>query len=98
MTTLTNKSLQIGQKIAGFEVKDVIALEHLQMLVYKIEHLSTGAKILNLHNDDAENLFTINFLTPPPDNSGVAHILEHSVLGGSQKYPIRDALYSNYSK
>jgi len=93
MKILTKNSLQIGQKIAGFEIKDIVLLEQLQIVAYKIEHLKTGAKILKLHNDDSENLFTINFLTPPPDNTGVAHILEHSVLGGSQKYPIRDAVF-----
>ena len=86
-------SLQAGQQLAGFQVKAVVPLKHLQMVAYQIEHLATGAKLLNLHNEDAENLFSVSFPTPPPDDTGVPHILEHSVLSGSEKYPVRDPFF-----
>ena len=49
-----------------------------------------GPKILHLHCDDRENLFSIGFRTPPRDSTGVPHILEHSVLAGSERYPLKD--------
>jgi len=53
-------------------------------------HRKTGAKILSIQNSDQNKVFTIAFRTPPVDNTGVAHILEHSVLCGSQKYPLKE--------
>ena len=93
MMLMPKNSLQPEQQLAGFQVKAVVPLKHLQMVAYKIEHLATGAKLLNLYNDDAENLFSVSFPTPPPDDSGVPHILEHSVLSGSHKYPGRDPFF-----
>lgn len=55
-----------------------------------LEHRPTGAQILSLENDDENKVFGITFRTPPPDSTGVAHILEHSVLCGSRKYPVKD--------
>ncbi len=49
-----------------------------------------GMQILSLENQDCENLFALAFPTPPPDNTGVAHIIEHAVLCGSKKFPLRD--------
>jgi len=48
-------------------------------------------QLLHLHGTDRENLFSIGFRTPPNDSTGVPHILEHSVLAGSEKYPLKDA-------
>ena len=56
-----------------------------------MEHENTGAKVLHLHCDDRENLYAIGFRTPPTDSTGVPHILEHSVLAGSEKFPLKDA-------
>ena len=52
-----------------------------------LEHEKTGARILSVKNNDENKVFGIAFRTPPRDNTGVAHILEHSVLCGSEKYP-----------
>ena len=54
------------------------------------EHRQSGAQLLSLENDDENKVFGIAFRTPPPDSSGVPHILEHSVLCGSQKYPVKE--------
>lgn len=54
------------------------------------EHHQSGAQLLSLENDDENKVFGIAFRTPPPDSSGVPHILEHSVLCGSQKYPVKE--------
>ncbi|MFO7727766.1 MAG: insulinase family protein [Desulfonatronovibrio sp.] len=54
------------------------------------EHKKTGARILSLVNEDENKVFSINFRTPPRDNTGVPHILEHSVLCGSRKYTVKE--------
>ena len=53
-------------------------------------HDKTGARILSVVNDDENKVFGISFRTPPSDSTGVAHILEHSVLCGSRKYPVKE--------
>jgi Zn-dependent M16 (insulinase) family peptidase len=53
-------------------------------------HLRTGAEVLSVINEDDNKVFGICFRTPPSDSSGVAHILEHSVLCGSRKYPVKE--------
>lgn len=54
------------------------------------EHKKTGARILSLVNEDENKVFSINFRTPPRNNTGVPHILEHSVLCGSRKYKVKE--------
>lgn len=53
-------------------------------------HDRTGARILSVKSDDENKVFGISFRTPPSDSTGVAHILEHSVLCGSRKYPVKE--------
>ena len=55
-----------------------------------LEHKKTGARIFLLSNDDENKVFCIGFRTPPSDSTGVPHILEHSVLCGSDKFPVKD--------
>lgn len=52
-------------------------------------HRKTGAEVLSLANEDENKVFGITFKTPPEDSTGIAHILEHSVLCGSRKYPVK---------
>jgi presequence protease len=83
--------LKQGILTRGFRVLRVEPIEDLRMTAYEMEHERTGAKLLHLHCDDPENLFSIGFRTPPSDSTGVPHILEHAVLAGSEKYPVKDA-------
>ncbi len=53
-------------------------------------HAKTGAELLSLSNDDENKVFGITFRTPPADSTGLPHILEHSVLCGSRKYPVKE--------
>ena len=53
-------------------------------------HKRTGARLLSIINDDENKVFGINFRTTPKDSTGVPHILEHSVLNGSEKYPVNE--------
>lgn len=55
-----------------------------------LKHKKTGARVTLLLNDDENKVFYIGFRTPPEDSTGVAHILEHSVLCGSRNYPVKD--------
>ncbi|MDR2801067.1 MAG: insulinase family protein [Desulfovibrio sp.] len=54
------------------------------------EHAATGAQLLSIANGDENKCFGVIFRTPPSDSTGVAHILEHSALCGSRKYPVRE--------
>ncbi len=83
-------TLTVGQKLYGFHVLRVEPIADIRITAYELEHEKTGAKVLHLHCDDRENLYAIGFRTPPSDSTGVAHILEHSVLAGSEKYPLKD--------
>lgn len=56
------------------------------------KHIKSGAEYLSLENDDSNKVFCIAFRTPPPNSTGMIHILEHSVLQGSRKYPVKDAI------
>lgn len=55
-----------------------------------LRHKKSGARICVISNDDENKVFTIMFRTPPKDSTGVAHIIEHSVLAGSRKFPTKD--------
>ncbi|HNQ02487.1 MAG TPA: insulinase family protein, partial [Syntrophales bacterium] len=83
--------LRQGETLRGFLVRRVEAVGDLCCTAYEMEHLATGARVLHLHTTDRENLFAVGFRTPPWDSTGIAHILEHSVLAGSERYPVKDA-------
>lgn len=57
--------------------------------VYYLRHIQSGARILKIANKDSNKTFCIAFKTQPDDDSGIPHILEHSVLNGSRKYPVK---------
>jgi len=83
-------TLTAGDILNGFRVLRVETLPGVRITAYEIEHEKTGAKVLHLHSFDRENLYAIGFRTPPADSTGLPHILEHSVLAGSEKYPLKD--------
>ncbi len=65
-------------------------IPELNAVVRYYVHKRTGARLLSVINEDENKVFSINFRTPPKDSTGVAHILEHSVLNGSEKYPVKE--------
>jgi presequence protease len=85
------RRLRQGEEKRGFRVCRVESIDDICCTAYEMEHIATGAKLLHLHVHDGENLFAVGFRTPPGDSTGIAHILEHSVLAGSQDYPVKDA-------
>ncbi len=76
--------------IHGFERISEQDIPELKTKAELFRHVKTGAELLSLINDDENKVFGITFRTPPADSTGVAHILEHSVLCGSRKYPIKE--------
>lgn len=83
--------LAIGDVHDGFRVLRVEPVDEIRVTAYLMEHEKTGARVLHLHGRDRENLFAVAFPTPPADSTGLPHILEHSVLAGSETYPVKDA-------
>lgn len=61
--------------------------------VYFLRHGKSGAYLLFLDNDEDEKTFSIGFKTPPSDNKGANHVLEHSILSSSEKYPSKNLFY-----
>lgn len=84
---------QAGQKIHGFTIKEVVAVPDLFLTAVKLTHDDTGAQYLHAARDDSNNLFSVQLRTTPMDSTGVPHILEHTVLCGSEKYPCRDPFF-----
>lgn len=81
---------KVGEKYKDFIVAKVVPIPELQATLREIIHIPSGAEIMHLANDDPENLFCLSFKTLPNSSNGAAHILEHTVLCGSRKYPIKD--------
>ncbi|MCK5199601.1 MAG: insulinase family protein, partial [Spirochaetales bacterium] len=84
------QTIKPGDKMHGFTLVSISDQEEYKGKGYTFKHDKTGLELFHLHNDDTENLFSFTFKTPASDNKGVAHILEHSVLSGSEKYPVKD--------
>ncbi len=82
---------KVGDTLKGFRVLRVEQIPDIRVTVYEVGHEETGAQVLHLHCDDSENLYSVGFRSPPADSTGVPHILEHSVLAGSDRYPVKDA-------
>ena len=74
----------------GFELLREATAQEFSGTARLWRHIATGAQLLSICNRDENKCFGINFRTPPADSSGVAHILEHSVLCGSERFPTRE--------
>jgi Zn-dependent M16 (insulinase) family peptidase len=74
----------------GFKLIREQNLAEIDSTARLYRHVTTGAELLSLINRDENKVFGISFATPPSDSTGVAHILEHSVLCGSRKYPVKE--------
>jgi hypothetical protein len=86
-------TLKVGQQVNGFEINDIAHLPNIQAKAVRGWHRKSGAQLLHVHNADSENCFAVTFPTPPPDDTGLPHILEHSVLGGSRRFPVREPFF-----
>lgn len=79
-----------GKENNGFKLINVIPLEEYKSTGIYLIHEETGLEVFHVYNDDDENLFSFMFKTLPNDDTGVFHILEHTVLCGSKNFPLKD--------
>ena len=77
----------------SFEGKRIEPIESLNLTYQEYQHRETGAQHIHLQSDNKENVFLVAFRTVPQDSTGVAHILEHTALCGSEKFPVRDPFF-----
>lgn len=82
--------MEVGKIYHGFLVKEKTYVEDVHSDCYLMEHSKSGARLLYLQNSDDNKVFSIGFRTPSRDDTGVAHILEHSSLCGSRKYHLKE--------
>ena len=78
------------EDLSTYEILEHRRIEDLNSDSYILRHKKTGARVTLLSNDEENKVFAIGFRTPPKDSTGVAHIIEHTVLCGSKEFPIKD--------
>lgn len=82
--------LMENQKISGFQLERKREIPECQGTLYEFIHVKTHARLVYLATKDVNKHFSVTFKTLPEDDSGVFHILEHSVLCGSDRYPVKE--------
>jgi Zn-dependent M16 (insulinase) family peptidase len=85
---------EIGQVISGFRTVEIGNMNLLDSGTVLFEHEKTGAKLLYIQSRDTDRSFDISFKTPAMDNTGVNHVLEHISVSGSEKYPMKNVLFT----
>ncbi|XP_054786624.1 presequence protease 1, chloroplastic/mitochondrial-like [Prosopis cineraria] len=80
---------EVAEKL-GFEKVSEEFIPECKSKAVLFRHKKTGAEVMSVSNDDENKVFGIVFRTPPKDSTGIPHILEHSVLCGSRKYPLKE--------
>ena len=83
-------AMGVGTTHAGFVVTRALDVPELRGTAYVMRHEATGARLMWIANDDTNRSFSIAFKTPPTNDTGVFHILEHSVLCGSDRFPVKE--------
>lgn len=76
--------------VAAYEVLEQRRIEDIASEGYILRHKKSGARVCVISNDDDNKVFSIGFRTPPEDETGVPHIIEHTTLCGSDKFPVKD--------
>ena len=79
----------VNNKYNGFTLLEKKFIEDINSTAYLFNHDNTNAGLVFLENDDKNKAFSVSFKTPPQDETGLTHILEHCVLSGSKKYPVK---------
>src|SRR5450759_4225073 len=80
--------------IGGYTIRRREPLDRLDGAYLELEHDRTGVRHIHIESKDDNNAFAVFFPTVPKDSTGAAHVLEHVVLAGSQRYPVRDPFFS----
>lgn len=84
------EEFKIGNVYNGFQLLEEKNINEINSMGRLFYHNKSGARLFHLQNDDSNKVFSISFRTPPSDSTGLPHILEHSVLCGSRKFPLKD--------
>ncbi|MDD6401129.1 MAG: insulinase family protein [Lachnospiraceae bacterium] len=85
-----SKTVQRIEDLSAYTLIKKENLEEYKSIGYLLSHNKTKARVMVLTNDDNNKVFNIGFRTPPADDSGIPHIMEHSVLCGSKNFPAKD--------
>lgn len=91
--TPNDTTVEVGQEIEGFVVKEVRPVADFQLTALRLEHQKSGADYLHIDRNDSNNVFSVAFRTTPKQSNGLPHILEHTTLCGSKKFPCRDPFF-----
>ena len=78
------------EDVSAYEIIEKREIKDIHSMSYLLRHKKTGARVALLENDDENKVFYIGFRTPPTDSTGVPHIIEHTVLCGSDNFPVKD--------
>ncbi|CAL8073269.1 unnamed protein product [Calicophoron daubneyi] len=87
------RHLGVSKLLHGFKLRRSFEVHEFRLLAAELEHVKTGAKYWHLKRDDPNKTFSVQFRTTPRDDTGMSHILEHTTLCGSKKYPVRDPFF-----
>lgn len=87
------KTYNSDDVISGYKVVNKANISKLGMTTYELVHEGSGARHIHAARDDTNKVFAIGFHTQPPDHTGLPHILEHTTLCGSHKFPVRDPFF-----
>lgn len=88
-----NADFRVGDEVSGFAVKEIQDVPELHLTAIRLQHVTTGADYMHIAREDSNNVFCVGLRTTPMDSTGVPHILEHTVLCGSNSYPCRDPFF-----
>ena len=81
---------ELNKSYSGFRLIQKKEIDEIKSLGLLFRHDVTNAELMVLENDDDNKVFSATFRTPPEDDTGIAHILEHSVLCGSRNFPVKE--------
>lgn len=87
------KKYPIGSELNGYKIERAEHIPEFNLAAISLEHSKTGSKHLHIDRQDSNNVFSIIFKTNTPNDTGLPHILEHTTLCGSEKYPVRDPFF-----
>lgn len=93
-SSVTSTVQKVGQELYGFKVVEINYNDKTKTNEILMQHEKTGAKMLVMKNDDKDRGFCVGFNTPSESDKGINHILEHSLLGGSEKYPSNNIIFN----
>ncbi len=91
---MPDTSFTQNQVICGYTIEKITPIPTIDALMFQLVHNTTGTRHIHIATADTENTFGVFFRTVPEDSTGVAHILEHTVLCGSRNYNVRDPFFS----